>query len=734
MKKLGIFAAAFALLASASCMEETIAPETVTGDGASFTATRADYDGATKTVLVDGCKVEWKAGNQVLVFNESLGINPEDDPKQGLDNNEVFDAETWKTGKWFKSELGGPSVVFKTDDQNFSFAEGQDYIMLHPAGGNYYGLCTDGARYMRFWLSDQTATPGTYNETYGYCAAKASDFSKPVVFKNLLPLLKFTVPASLDGRITKITIESNNPTADGFVAGNMICDYTGDTPVVKVFSEFKEEYKYKGGKTSVSLTSAGMAAGDYYLAIAPKTYSKGLKVTVTYTDTKTSTRSSSSSVELRSGVIYNMGTVGAENYTGHGITGLPYMFSLTATNGTSNKNVAKYLSKIVMDSYTTVSEGVGYRDCFLYENTGAVLQCRQAGRSESETQSAAYWCDSKGLDNIPSKSMVSSEAASGFEAYYKLTVPLRFQMPEKFRVTFGLFPVTGSFINWSLKYSIDDETWYDGGTVTLENQNRIYSITVDSQVTINEVLYLKLMPVGTQKLYNSNSANSWGVETRFWGGILITDMSEVSVTPKPDGAVYFEAFDKMVGGVDYLMSGQNEWTNRLGFFADVYGTTIGSNSDKDPKAKPEVWNGLTCSTVAMRPGYAQIGRTATNQGYSWNTYNNVIGKMVTPKLAAGNLTLSFKAMMYRCSLIGRVDTTPVDNVTADKIVVNVIGGGTFEDGTESKTISGVSYSAFQTQTLTIKNATADTQIEFTSPSDVPSTRWFIDDICVNKAE
>ena len=155
---------------------------------------------------------------------------------------------------------------------------------------------------------------------------------------------------------------------------------------------------------------------------------------------------------------------------------------------------------------------------------------------------------------------------------------------------------------------------------------------------------------------------------------------------------------------------------------------------KDPKANPEVWNGLTCSTVAIRPGYAQIGRTATNQGYSWNTYNNVIGKMVTPKLAAGNLTLSFKAMMYRCSLIGRADTAPVDNVTADKIVVNVIGGGTFEDGTTSKTISGVPYSAFQTQTLTIKNATADTQIEFTSPSDVPSTRWFIDDICVSKAE
>ena len=102
MKKFGIFAAAFAILASASCMEETIAPETVTGDGASFTATRADYDGATKTVLVDGCKVEWKAGNEVLVFNESLGKNPEED--QSLDGNEVFDNEAWKTGKAVRIE------------------------------------------------------------------------------------------------------------------------------------------------------------------------------------------------------------------------------------------------------------------------------------------------------------------------------------------------------------------------------------------------------------------------------------------------------------------------------------------------------------------------------------------------------------------------------------------------------------------------------------------------------
>ena len=722
MKKFRILAAALAILASASCMEETIAPETVTGDGASFTATRADYGADTKTVLVDGCKVEWKAGNQVLVFGENVG-SAKDDNATG---SETFDAEDWRSAKWFKTQTGGSNVVFNCTDETFSLVQSQEYIMLHPAGGSYYGLFTDDAKCLRFWLDDQTATPGTYQEGYGYCAAKASDFTKPVVFKNLLPLLKFTVPASLDGRITKITVEGNNGEK---VAGNMICDYTGDTPVVKVFSEFKNEYAYKGGKTSVSLKlDAGMAAGEYYLAIAPKTYSKGLKVTVTYKDSNTSTRSSSSSVELRSGVIYNMGNVGAENYSGHGITGLPYVFSLTATQGTGN--VAKYLSKITLGEYTTVSEGVGYRDLLLYDKIGATLVCRQAGRTSADTQSAAYWSNTSGIDNVPTKSMVSSEFAPGYESYYKLTVPLRFQMPQKFLVTFGLRLVNGSIKNWELYYSNDDVNWTKGGSITaLNTAYTRYNIVVNSSLTINEVLYLKLVPVGTAV---QGSGEPWAKDTRFWGGVVISDMSERPATPVPSGSIFFEAFDNMVEGVDYLMGGQANGTDMLGGLADNWNSAVGSGTWTAPSASPTKWNELTCSVVAKRPGYAQIGHTKVQQGMDWGTLDNVIGSIKTPKLQAGTLILSFKAMMFRSPLIGRAGTTPVDNVTADKIVVNVIGGGTFEDGTTSKTISGVSYSAFQTQTLTIKDATADTQIEFTSPSDVPSTRWFIDDICVTK--
>ena len=723
MKKFTIFTVALALMASASCVKETIAPETVTGDGASFTATRADYDGTTKTQLVDGCKVEWKAGNQVNVFNEKFGTDAPDE------NSELFNEEAWKTGKYFKTETAGSSVLFKCTDANFKFEQGLEYLLLHPAGGTYYSLCTGEDRYIRFWFGDQDATLGTYNEAYGYCAAKASDFSKPVAFKNLLSLLKFTVPASLGGRITKITVSGNK---GEFVAGEMLCDYRGESPEVHFFREFKEEYKHKNAYTSVSLNSKdGMATGDYYLVIAPNSFSQGIKVTVTYKDGTTSTRSSSNPVELKSSVIYNMGNVGAENYSGPGITGLPYVFSLTATSGASGVNKARYLDRMTVGNYTEISSGVGYRDLFLYDKIGATLQCRQAGRTSSDTQSAAYWGNDRGHDNIPTKSMVSSEFAPGYESYYKLTVPLRFQMPQKFLVTFGLRLVNGSIKTWTLKYSNDDVNWEDAGSINaLSNAYTRYNIIVNSSLTINEVLYLKLVPVGTAV---NGSGEPWAKDTRFWGGIVISDMSERPATPVPSGSIFFEAFDKMVEGVDYLMGGQANGTDMLGGLADNWSRAIGSGNWLSPSSQPATWNNLTCSLVAMRSGYAQIGHTKVHQAMDWTLENNnFIGSIKTPKLQAGTLKLSFKAMMFRSPLIGRAGTTPYDNVTADKIVVNVIGGGTFEDGTTSKTISGVPYSAFQTQTLTIKDATADTQIEFTSPSDVPSTRWFIDDICVSK--
>lgn len=708
MKKFRIFAAALAILASASCMEETIAPETVTGDGASFTATRADYNGATKTVLVDGCKVEWKAGNEVLVFGKGVGSD-KDDKATG---SGTFDAEAWKSAKWFETSTGGSSVRFVCTEPDYQFDPSNEYIMLHPAGGNYYGLCTDDGMYMRFWLSDQTATPGTYDETYGYCAAKTSDFTKPVKFKNLLPLLKFTVPASLDGRITKITVTSNNPTVDGFVAGNMICDYTGDTPVVKVFSEFKGEYKYKGGKDNVSLTSTGMAAGDYYLAIAPKTYSKGLKVTVTYTDTKTSTRSSSASVNLESGVIYDMGNVGAENYDGPGVA-LPYVFSLFANAGTGDK--PKYITQKVVTKNTLVQ----YNDA----STGAMLEVKTSGTWNLYWSNKAY-----GQDNLLGCSFTDETT------YFMLKAPLRTSLPSTFRLSFGFWvdATSAALIkDWKVQYSKDNQTWHDGASFEMQTILKFYPVEITPNETFSagETLYLRWIPVGNAGW--NGTVDGKGAWVHFVGGVAITDVT--SPDSKATGNVYAEDFDRINGGVDYRHAGQTNGIEKLGQLGEIFGDSI-ENWTAEQK------NGLNGSYVAERPGYVQIGYATYpdgNRNKAATEATNHVGSLVTPVLteASGTINLSFKAMCYRSPFIGRAEMTSAQQEDVTDIVVNIKGAGSFEAASDVKsmTLSGISTSKFDTKTLTIYDSDATTQIEFTSTAvSGKFTRWFIDDICVSK--
>ena len=706
MKKFTIFTAALALLATASCMKETLAPETVEGDGVSFVASREDFGATTKTQLVDGCKVEWKANNEVLVFGKGVGSD-KDDKATG---SETFDAEAWKSAKWFKTSTGGSSVRFVCSDANYQFDPANEYIMLHPAGGNYYGLCTDDAMYMRFWLSDQTATLGTYQETYGYCAAKTSDFSKPVVFKNLLPLLKFTVPASLEGRITKITVTGNN---NEFVAGNMICDYTGDTPVVKVFAEFKEEYKYKGGKTSVALTSAGLAAGDYYLALAPKTYSKGLKVTVTYKDNNTSTRSSSASVELKSGVIYDMGNVGAENYDGAGVA-LPYVFSLFATNGTGN--APKYITKKVVTSKTLVQ----YNEA----STGAMLEVKTSGGYND------YWSNKwYGHDNFV------CQYFTGADTYFMLTAPLRTSLPSVFRVSFGFF-VDGTkndvIKDWKVQYSKDNQTWYDGGTFQLERILRYYSLEITPKIAFSagENLYLKWIPVGNAS-WNGGTTTGTNGQLHFAGGVAITDVT--SPDSKATGNVYAEDFDRINGGVDYRHAGQTNGIEKLGQLGEIFGDSI-ENWTAEQK------NGLSGSYVAERPGYVQIGYETYpdgNRNTGAGSTTNHVGSLVTPALAkaSGTINLSFKAMCYRSPYTGREKMSAAAQADVTDIVVKIKGAGSFDASSNvtSKTLSGISTSKFDKKTLTIYNSDATTQIEFTSTAvSGKFTRWFLDDVCVNK--
>lgn len=701
MKKFAIFTAALALLASASCVKETIVPETTEGDGVSFVASREDFGATTKTQLVDGCKVEWKVGDQIALFN----TNGTSFTETGLPAT-----EKWRRCFPFNTQNNGSSARFVINStDNSAKAEGaQPYLFLYPYDWSYVSYMDSDRMMCRFWLTDQAATLGTFDPKFAPAVAKSQTLNEKVVFKNLLPLLKFTVPASLDGRITKITVTGNN---NEFVAGNMICDYTGDAPVVKVFAEFKEEYEYKGGKTSISLTSAGMAAGDYYLAIAPKTYSTGLKVTVTYTDQKTSTRSSSASVNLESGVIYDMGNVGAENYTGPGIA-LPYVFSFFAKQGTNN--YLKYATG------TTVIANTHYQ--LKDSETGSVFDMKTSGTE------CNYWSNKwYGQDNVNGKYF------TGENTYFMLTAPLRTSLPSTFRVSFSFWvdgTTTALIKNWKVQYSKDNQTWYDGASFELQAVLKPYSVEIapkDVTFGAGETLYLRWIPAG------DGTTDGNGAHVHFVCGVVITDVT--SPDSKATGNVYAEDFDRINGGVDYRHAGQTNGIEKLGQLGEIFGDSI-ENWTAEQK------NGLSGSYVAERPGYVQIGYE-TYPGGNRNTgagsTTNHVGSLVTPALekASGTITLSFKAMCYRSPYTGRAAMSAAAQADVTDIVVKIKGAGSFDASSDvtSKTLSGISTSKFDKKSLTIYNSDATTQIEFTSTAvSVKFTRWFLDDICVNKAE
>lgn len=240
MKK--IFFVFLASLAMSACMQENFETSADALAMASFEASREAFGGvSTRTVLADGCRVEWVKGDAVAVFDG-------------------------KGTYAFKADKSGPKAIFGTTDEGFD-ASANAYTFVYP----YVDNCVVEASKVQFDLAaEQKAVLNSFDPSYALAVAKADGLSQTVRFENPLSLLKFTVPAALDGRVTKITVKGNGES--DILGGRLLCDYSGATPVTSLNAN---------GISQLSLVSAsGMAAGDYYLAVLPGTV-QGLTMTVT---------------------------------------------------------------------------------------------------------------------------------------------------------------------------------------------------------------------------------------------------------------------------------------------------------------------------------------------------------------------------------------------------------------------------------------------------------------------
>lgn len=239
MKKIFISLASLAMIA---CVQEQFDASDNAHVVASFEASREDFGGVkTRTILADGCRVEWIKDDAVAVF----------------DGNGTYA---------FKADKSGTKAVFQTTDETFD-ASADAYTFVYP----YVENCVVEASKVQFNLAgEQKAVLNSFDPAYGLAVAKADGLSQTVRFVNPLSLLKFTVPAALDGRVTKITVKGNGES--DILGGQLLCDYSGATPVASLSAN---------GISQMSLVSAsGMASGDYYLAVLPGTV-QGLTLTVT---------------------------------------------------------------------------------------------------------------------------------------------------------------------------------------------------------------------------------------------------------------------------------------------------------------------------------------------------------------------------------------------------------------------------------------------------------------------
>ena len=279
--------------------------------------------------------------------------------------------------------------------------------------------------------------------------------------------------------------------------------------------------------------------------------------------------------------------------------------------------------------------------------------------------------------------------------------------------------------NYTVQSSTDNTLWETCGDLLIpsgmRNVPHFFSVPVTLHETLRKgsTLYIRIMQKEDIRIGGDTKATEGG-EGRLHAAIVL-DRPSSDLTTFPAGAIYTEGFDRIYGGVDYLL-GSDKLVNMNVFSGDDI-------SDWDEAEK----GGLTGENVSARPGYVQIGH-APFQATLPNALSCQVGQLTTPALSAlaeaTDIEVTLKAMAYKTGSMMADAKDKEGDMTSFK--VEVIGGGTIDGGT-SKVISGMNYQSFSDFRFLVNGATSATQLRFTSEAaEGGFTRWFLDDICVVK--
>lgn len=287
MKKyLGIFSAVFALAAiSFSCQKAEMTDPNAPGTEQTYnkvdvvlTATLESRIG-TKVTL-DFPHLAWEDQDQIAVF----------DGKNTAPNVFTYQApvvEDENTEETNPEEVTPAAVAVKSSVVRPSFSgsiaeSAEELYAVYPYNAN--ATLADGKITTTIPHEQVVPEGGNVDKSALLCVAKTT--SDALAFKNVLGLVKVTVPAGMTG-ITSISVEGAND--EDVLAG------TGAITVSDAPS-----FVATDAKNRVTLTHAkgGFPKGDYYIAVAPVPFANGFSVSFTKANGETQTKSTEKANEV----------------------------------------------------------------------------------------------------------------------------------------------------------------------------------------------------------------------------------------------------------------------------------------------------------------------------------------------------------------------------------------------------------------------------------------------------
>ena len=207
---------------------------------------------STKTELVGGNAVHWVANDKISLFD-------------GVANREFETADAGTTASFSGTASDAATYYALYPYQSgASFAEGVITATLPSA---------------------QNAVPGSFADRLNLSAAKTDD--SHLLFKNVCGLVAVDLQRYFE--VTSIKLEGRN---NEDLAGTLSISFDADgNPVVNSIS---------GASKSITLSNGGAVLGEgvYYFVVAPGTYSKGFKITLTDNSSRTKEIEKTTSVPL----------------------------------------------------------------------------------------------------------------------------------------------------------------------------------------------------------------------------------------------------------------------------------------------------------------------------------------------------------------------------------------------------------------------------------------------------